>query len=73
MSPTHKVPCVVCGEECWCTSDTHALGCGGSHGTGGCHELPYIEFCSEACAVELQRRLVNALRHYREVIAIGVP
>jgi hypothetical protein len=68
--PTHEQKCVVCEDPTYCCNDTLALGCGGS-GSGGCHEGPFIEFCSLACALELQRRLVASIANYHEVVSDG--
>ena len=65
--PTHKTSCVVCAKDCFCCDDTHALGIGGKSGEGGCLNPPYIEFCSLACAEELQRRIVEGISNYRFV------
>lgn len=62
---THRFNCVVCGKETMCTADAHALGCG----NGGCYDPGLkIEFCSIECALELQRRLVERIRIYREIV-----
>jgi hypothetical protein len=66
MSPTHETRCIVCEEPCYCYNDTAALGCG-----GGCHETPHIDFCSLECALDLQRRLVERIAIYHEVVARG--
>jgi hypothetical protein len=66
--PTHMTKCVVCQKDVACCGDSHALGCGGSQGKGGCNNPPYIEFCSIECALELQRRLVDSIENYREVV-----
>ncbi len=68
MSPTHATKCVVCEEPCYCCNDTGALSCGGHDGNGGCNSLPHIDFCSLACAKELQRRLVESIANYHDVI-----
>lgn len=65
--PTHVTQCVVCGVDCYCHSDEHALGCGGKHGEGGCNNPPHIEFCSLACAEELLRRIPLAIKNFHEV------
>lgn len=83
--PIHIARCTFCGGTCLCHNDEHALGCGGSHGEGGCgvpvlslvprrahgHDplgtapwVPTMEFCSLACARELQRRLVECIANY---------
>jgi hypothetical protein len=54
---THETKCIVCEKPCYCSNDSHTLGCGGKHGEGGCNNPPIIEFCSLGCAEELQRRL----------------
>lgn len=64
---THRTFCVVCGVDVYCSGDNHALGCGGDHGGGGCDNPPYIEFCSLEHALELQKRLAEAIDNYREV------
>lgn len=69
---THTTTCVVCGKDCYCHNDTHALGCGGSGdlaGAGGCHNPPYIEFCSLDCALTLQNRLIEAIKNYHHVVS----
>jgi len=68
---THTTTCVICGAKCYCCNDAHALGCGGDHGEGGCNNPPYIEFCSLAHALELQRRLVEAIANYHQVVVEG--
>ena len=74
MSPTHVTKCVVCEEPCYCCNDTHALGCGGLHGEGGCENPPAIEFCSLECAKELQRRVAESIENYhRETDPGSVP
>ncbi len=65
---THKTDCIVCGKTCYCAGDTHALGCGGKHGEGGCENPPYIEFCSVECFGELERRLVAARKNYEQYL-----
>lgn len=64
---THVTTCVVCEAECLCTSDAHALGCGGHTGEGGCNNPPYIEFCSLACAEELLRRVAVSIANYQSL------
>lgn len=63
---THIRPCIVCRENSYCCNDTHALGCGGD----GCfgREEEAIEFCSEACFHELERRMAAAWKNYLEVL-----
>lgn len=73
MSPTHTTQCVVCEEPVYCCNEVHALGCGGSHGEGGCKNPPYIEFCSLECALELQRRLTESIANYYEVTGRAAP
>lgn len=63
---THQTQCVVCSDDVYCTSDMHAAGCGGDHGEGGCQNPPYIEFCSEKCFHELERRMVKSWKNYLE-------
>lgn len=65
---THVTKCVVCEAPCYCHNDEHALGSGGKSGEGGCENPPYIEFCSLACAEELQRRLVKSIANYHAVL-----
>lgn len=65
--PTHITNCIVCGKEVGCCNDTHALGCGGKHGEAGCKNPPFIEFCSEECFKELERRMIGAWRNYLRV------
>lgn len=65
---THITQCVVCGVDVACCNDTHALGIGGKRGEGGCHNPPYIEFCSLDHALELQRRLVDGIANYHAVM-----
>jgi hypothetical protein len=64
---THITKCIVCGKNVFCSQDEHALGCGGSHGEGGCQNPPYIEFCSLEHAAELRRRLDDAIARYHAV------
>jgi hypothetical protein len=66
---THKTNCIVCGDDVYCTSEMHAAGCGGSEGEGGCHNPPFIEFCSEACFHDLESRMRESWAHYLEVKA----
>ena len=65
---THKTTCIVCGKECFCSSDTHALGVGGPEGHGGCYDEPFIEFCSLDHALELQKRIQDSINNYHRVI-----
>jgi hypothetical protein len=69
---THITRCIVCGKDIYCTSDVHALGCGGQRGEGGCENPPYIEFCSEECLHELERRMSKSWKNYLECKAIGL-
>jgi hypothetical protein len=46
----------------------HAAGCGGKYGEGGCENPPYIEFCSEECFRELERRMKKAWANYLECL-----
>ena len=64
---THITQCVVCGHDIGCTSDMHAAGCGGKHGEGGCENPPHIEFCSEECFHELEKRMKESWANYCEV------
>lgn len=70
---THITQCVICGKDCYCSSDAHALGCGGKYGEGGCQNPPAIEFCSLEHALELRRRIDAAIKNYHEVIAHDAP
>jgi hypothetical protein len=63
--PTHITTCVVCGGNCYCSNDMHAAGCGGKKGEGGCDNPPFIEFCSETCFHELERRMVASWDNYQ--------
>lgn len=65
--PLHKVPCIICGKQVYCTQDEHALGCGGQQGEGGCDNPPAIEFCSLEHALELQRRVAASIANYQQL------
>lgn len=65
--PTHKTQCFICGKDVFCSSDTHALGCGGEYGEGGCNNPPYIEFCSVEHAEELKRRVQCGIDNYNDL------
>ena len=67
---THVTQCVVCNANCYCCNDTHALGCGssGCGGYGSVPDTPIIEFCSEKCFHELDKRMKEAWINYQEVI-----
>ena len=65
---THITNCIVCGTETGCCSAMHAAGCGGKYGEGGCENPPYIEFCSEECFRELERRMKKAWANYLECL-----
>ena len=63
---THVTNCVVCGKDVFCTNPMHAAGCGGKQGEGGCCNPPYIEFCSEECFHELEKRMKESWANYLE-------
>jgi hypothetical protein len=65
---THVTKCVVCAKNCYCCSHMHAAGCGGDKGEGGCFNEPFIEFCSEECFHELERRMRESWANYKEVV-----
>ena len=61
---THVTVCVVCEDDVFCSSDTHALGCG----EGGCDSPgPKIEFCSEQCFRDLYARMLERWKIYCEI------
>lgn len=66
---THETICIVCGGPCYCCDDMHAAGCGGMSGEGGCGNPPYIEFCSEKCFHELEKRMTESWANYQRVLA----
>lgn len=61
---THITKCVVCEGDAYCSSDTHALGCG----EGGCYsDGPVIEFCSEECFRALYAKMLLRWKIYTEI------
>lgn len=38
-------------------------------GEGGCGNPPYIEFCSEKCFHELEKRMTESWANYQRVLA----
>ena len=62
---THTTFCIVCIRPILCTSEDD-LNCGGKRGEAGCENPPFINFCSEACFHELERRMVHEWTRYIE-------